>query len=344
MKRYIGIDVHGKSCTCVVLNARGKQVLEQKLETNGAALTGFMKSQPGELHVCLEESEWSEWLAEILTPLTAQVFVYQPVWRPGTKNDRIDARYLAELLRSGKAGCPVYKPPRRWSRLRELVRVDTKMTRDVVRTKQRLRGLFRRRGVSCRAEEIYDPRRRGPRIRKLPASLHTSAELLARQLDAIEALRLDSERAMLEEARHFAISKILRTVPGIGPKRAAELVAIVVTPHRFRTKRQFWSYCGLAIVTRTSSDWVRTDAGWQRAPVLQTRGLNKACNRPLKALFKGAATTVLEHSGPNPFREKYERLLEAGTRPNLAKLTIARTLAATVLAMWKTETRYRPMS
>ncbi len=26
-----------------------------------------------------------------------------------------------------------------------------------------------------------------------------------------------------------------------------------MTPHRFRTKRQFWSYCGLGIVTRSSS-------------------------------------------------------------------------------------------
>lgn len=82
---------------------------------------------------------------------------------------------------------------------------------------------------------------------------------------------------------------------------------------------------------------------WQRAAVVQTRGLNRACNHQLKALFKSAATTVIRHAGPNPFQEKYEQLLAAGTRLNLAKLTIARTIAATVLAMWKTETDYQPV-
>jgi hypothetical protein len=37
----------------------------------------------------------------------------------------------------------------------------------------------------------------------------------------------------------------------MGPIRVAQLVSIVVTPHRFRTKRQFWSYCGLSIVMRS---------------------------------------------------------------------------------------------
>src|SRR5436309_7109692 len=31
--------------------------------------------------------------------------------------------------------------------------------------------------------------------------------------------------------------------------------ATVDTPHRFRTKRQFWSYSGLAVVTHMSSEY-----------------------------------------------------------------------------------------
>jgi hypothetical protein len=86
----------------------------------------------------------------------------------------------------------------------------------------------------------------------------------------------------------------LETAPGIGPIRAARLVPIVVTPHRFRTKRQFWSYCGLGIVTRSSSDWVQAaDRGWIRARVPQTRGLSRQFNHVLKDIFKGAATLVI---------------------------------------------------
>lgn len=78
-----------------------------------------------------------------------------------------------------------------------------------------------------------------------------------------------------------------------------------------------------------------------RVPVIQTRGLNRACNRDLKDLFKGAAQTALRGKPRNPLREAFERMVEAGTKPNLARLTIARKIAAVVLAMWKTESEYR---
>lgn len=38
----------------------------------------------------------------------------------------------------------------------------------------------------------------------------------------------------------------------------------------------------------------------------------------------------------------YDALLQTGTRPNLAKLTIARQIAGIVLAMWKAQERYKP--
>jgi transposase len=78
--------------------------------------------------------------------------------------------------------------------------------------------------------------------------------------------------------------------------------------------------------------------------VIQTRGLNKACNRQLKGLFVGAARTALRCRRPNPLLEAYERIVESGTKPNLAQLTIARKIAAVVLAMWKTESEYRIMN
>ncbi len=118
-----------------------------------------------------------------------------------------------------------------------------------------------------------------------------------------------------------------------------------MTPHRFRTKRLFWSYCGLGVVTRSTSDWVRQKNGqWVRSAVYQTRGLNPACNRQLKGIFVSAARTALRCRRPNPLLDAYERMVEAGTKPNLARLTIARKIAAVVLAMWKTESEYRIMS
>ncbi len=133
----------------------------------------------------------------------------------------------------------------------------------------------------------------------------------------------------------------MQTAPGLGPIRTAQLVPIVVTPHRFRTRRQFWSYCGLGIVTRSSSDWVKpADGQWIRARVPQTRGLSRQYNHVLKYLFKGAATSVITQRNQDPIYGRYERLLDGGTKPTLAKLSLARRIAATVLRMWKDEEEY----
>ena len=73
--------------------------------------------------------------------------------------------------------------------------------------------------------------------------------------------------------------------------RTAQILPVVVTPFRFANRRVFWSYCALGIVMRSSSDWERgRDGQWIKAPVQQTRGLNRNFNRVLKAVFKGADT------------------------------------------------------
>ncbi len=73
------------------------------------ALIGYLGQIPGQLHVCLEESEWSGWLYEILEPHVAEVVVEHARWRAGSKTDAIDARDLAHRLRTGQIEIEVYK-------------------------------------------------------------------------------------------------------------------------------------------------------------------------------------------------------------------------------------------
>ena len=77
-----------------------------------------------------------------------------------------------------------------------------------------------------------------------------------------------------------------------------------------------------------------------RAEVQQTRGLSRKRQPVLKAIFKGAATTVLTQLLDHPLHADYQRRLQAGMKPNLAKLTLARRIAAIVLSMWKHEEVY----
>jgi len=181
-------------------------------------------------------------------------------------------------------------------------------------------------------------------IAKLPPKSQPVAQLLAEQYDAVEKLRADGEKQMKSEARQHPVTKRLETIPGIGPIRAAQLVPIVVSPHRLRTKRQLWKYAGLAIMTRSSSDWVKgKDGSWCRQDVQQTRGLNRNFNATLKSIFKGAATTVIGRADAVcPIYQHYRSMIDNKTKPNLAKLTIARQSAAITLAVWKKEDVYAP--
>jgi hypothetical protein len=68
-----------------------------------------------------------------------------------------------------------------------------------------------------------------------------------------------------------------------------------------------------------------------RTQVQQTRGLNLQHSSSLRTIFKGAAMTVVMRLHTDPLYEHYTQLTSAGTKLNLAQLTIARRIAAIVL-------------
>jgi len=104
MERFIGLDVHAASTTCAVIDARGKRVRVDVVETNGQALIEFLKLQPGTLRLCMEEGTQALWLAEILTPHVAQLAVVRVTESRGPKDDERYALALAEQMRTGVAG------------------------------------------------------------------------------------------------------------------------------------------------------------------------------------------------------------------------------------------------
>jgi transposase len=313
MERYIGMDVHAASCTLAVISEKGRKLRDFPVETNGRALVEAIRMIAGHKHLVMEEGLQSAWLYETLNPHVDELVVAGITQSRGHKSDKGDAYGLAEKLRVGNLEKSVFKAPRQFTRLRELSRIHMTLVGDVVRAQSRIKSLYRSRGILVSGVNVYGIRYRQQWQKRLCSSAQTRAARLYDQLDFLLEQKKQAEIDLLREARKHPIVRILETAPGFGPIRAARLVPIVVTPHRFRTKRQFWSYCGLGIVTRSSSDWVQTaDGGWIRARVPQTRGLSRQHNRVLKSLFKGAATTVITQLRKDPIHARYERLLNGG--------------------------------
>jgi hypothetical protein len=81
---------------------------------------------------------------------------------------------------------------------------------------------------------------------------------------------------------------------------------------------------------RTSNRWT---------PAL--RGLNVNHNHDLKNLFKSAATQA-GTCEDDPLGEFYQNLLAKGMQPQMARLILARKIAAIALKIWKKGERFDP--
>jgi transposase len=341
--QYIGMDVHKDSTSAAVRDARGKLVMEATLRTDAGMLVDFLHGVRGPLHLTFEEGTYSAWLSTLLSPHVERLIVCNPrqnaLLKQGNKNDRIDAKKLAELLRLGSL-TPVYHGSPQLRTLKELAASYETLVSDGTRVMNRLKALYRGRGIRCAGTQVYSPRHRARWLEQLAEpGARQRAKLLYQELDLLLVLRPQARRALLAASRQHAAQKILRTIPGLGPVRLALLLAHLQTPHRFRNKRHLWGYGGLGLLLRGSAQY-RLEQGELvvSSKGMMVRGLNPNHNARLKAIFKGAALNACQR--PGPLRQAYERCLREGMKEHLARLTIARKIATLVLTLWKRGERF----
>jgi len=340
--KYIGMDVHTESISIAVRNSVGKVVMEAVIETKASTVLQFLDGLRGDLRVTFEEGTWATWLYDLLKPHVTEVLVCntrKDAARQGSKSDWIDARKLAEQLYMNNIKS-VYRGEHGLRTMKELARSYLTTTKDLTRIMNRLKALYRSWAIRCAGVEVYAPRYRAEWLAKInEAGVRRRAEHSYQQLDVLRLLRQEVRRDLLVEAKKHKAWKLLRQIPGIGPIRAATLIAVMQTPHRFRTKRQLWNYSGLGLETHDSAQYHAAEGQLQRSNRPATvRGLNKDHNHDLKDIFKGAATRVSSSRGP--LRDFYENLLGKGRKPTMARLTLARKIAAITLVVWKKEVRF----
>jgi len=157
--------------------------------------------------------------------------------KEGSKNDKVDAQKLSDLLRTGMLR-PVYHGENGLRTLRELARTYQTLSKDLNRVMNRIKALYRGWGIACAGTQVYAPRYREEWLPKIEhAGVRRRAELLYEQLDGLQALRRNVRPELLAESRKHKATKLLRQIPCIGPIRAARLIALIQTQHRFRSKR-----------------------------------------------------------------------------------------------------------
>ena len=344
-EKYIGMDVHQATISAAVMDAQGKLLMECLLETKAATILEFIQGLRGTLWLTFEEGTSAAWLHDLLKPHVSRLIVCDPrkvaLLQEGNKNDRNDARKLAESLRSNQLKS-VYHGEHGLRTLKELGRSYVTVTQDVTRVMNRIKALYRSWAIPCRGSSVYAIRHRSEWLAKIAEpGVRVRAEHLYQQLDHLQPLRLEARRQLLQESHKHGAVKRLRQIPSIGPIRAALLVALLQTPHRFRTKRQLWAYSGFAVETHDSGQYrsVRGKLEGNRERIT-VRGLNDNHNKDLKNLFKSAAISA--STRPGPLRDFYLARVEKGMRPTMARLTLARKIASVTLTLWKKGVNFDP--
>lgn len=150
---------------------------------------------------------------------------------------------------------------------------------------------------------------------------------LAAELDRLHTRR-DQLAADLEEAfLAHPLGPVLVTLPGVGPRTGAKILAEVGDGSRFATGSQLAAYAGLAPVTRQSGSSIRGEAQSRRG------------NHRLKNAMFLAAFASIRSPASKAF---YDRKRAEGKRHNAAVICLARRRCDVILAMLKTRTAYQP--
>jgi hypothetical protein len=143
--KYIGLDVHQATISAMVLDSACKLRMESILETKAATILQSVHGLRGSLHGTCEEGTCAAWLHDLLKPHVTKVLVCDPrknaLLKSGNKNDRIDARKLTDLLRSGLLSA-VYHGESGVRTLKELARSYLAVTQNLTRVMNRLKALY----------------------------------------------------------------------------------------------------------------------------------------------------------------------------------------------------------
>ncbi len=333
---YIGMDCHISNLAFAVVNENGRLVKACSVATSVNNFMEFVRRVNPPRAIYMEEGTLAAWAMEVCVRFGEKLVITNPkenhwIGSSGQKNDPLDALKLAQLARGGYIK-EIHHPVGQRRRFKELMEAYHDTVRSTTRIKNKIKGKFRQNGIQCTGATVYSETYREEWKEKLPqqATLLLILDGLWRQLEQSEQTESELLAAAKVQAKAYPEIKHFRALPGIGFIHAATISSILETPHRFANKRKIWMYAGLGLMQRSSAGKLRSEK------------LTTDYNRLLKYTIKQAVQAAIR-TEDNPFRRKYlDMTLLHGVAPNLARLTIARAMLATMWAMWKKGEKYDP--
>jgi transposase len=332
--KIIALDVHCEFCHGGAIDSLGKELAEFKAPTTIPALVEQIEKIARPRKLVIEEGPLADWLSRGLSPHVDEMIVCDPhrnalIAKEGDKSDPIDWRKLAQLCRGG-----FVKPVHHAATLeRSVLRQHVQLYHERVsrRVSEGHKIIWRARGfgVMVRHKDLTDPERRKKLMEDLPANATVQADIkvMLEGFDLISRQVKSLRSGLVELSKNEPMIRRFCQVKGIKHVRAATFLAVIDTPFRFATRQKLWKYMGIGLEIRQSG------SGRPRLTV------PRRCNRILKSVMLGAAKSAIA-SGSNVFADQYQRWIDDGCSPRIAKRNVARSQATVMWGMWKSDSDF----
>jgi transposase len=331
-KFYCGIDLHARTMYVCILNQAGDILLHRDMQASPEPFLQAIAPYREDIVVAVECIFTWYWLADLCAqhglPFVLGHALYMKAIHGGkAKNDRIDARKIAVLLRGGMLPqAYVYPAERRATR--DLLR----RRMHFMRTRAELLTHVQPTNSQYNLPEIgkklaYKTNRTGVTERFPDPAVQKSIEVDLTLVGHYDHLLRDVELSVLKTAKQHDANTLylLRTVPGIGEILSLVLRYEIHDIQRFPRVQDFVSYCRLVTCAKESAGKYYGTSG------------AKIGNAYLKWAFSEAAVLFLR---TNPAGQKYLARLEKKHGKGKALTVLAHPLARAVYHMLKRGTAF----
>ena len=248
--QIVGMDLHRRRSVLVRMAEDGHKLSTVRIANSPARLAAEIKRAGLHPKVVLEACYGWYWAADTLTAAGAEVHLAHPLGvkefsHRRVKNDELDARDLADLLRMGRLA-EAWIAPAEIRELREITRYRGKLVQLRTSCKDQVHGVLAKLGIEVTCSDIFGAW--GTQwLDELPlpqpyswkvASLRQLTGWLSAEITVLEQVTAD----LL--AGHDAY-RAVQQLPGIGPVLAAVIVAEIGDITRFRHPARLCSWAGL---------------------------------------------------------------------------------------------------
>jgi len=268
-----------------------------------------------------------------LKPFAAELQIGHPAMMKAIgaskkKNDKIDARKTADLLRCNLLP-ECYVAPAEMRELRRLLRYRNVVVAQAVRIKNKMSGLLMEVGAEYNKRQLHGKKYFTEllgNVEEVPESVKDLLRLSQGALEVFEATQRQLLNRLQKEPQLVERLAVLKSIRGVGEVTALTWALEICDPQRFRSIADAVSYCGLTSALDCSAD------KQHRGPVSKQR------NGHLQTVLIEAAKLAPRW---NPrLAAVHDRELERGNR-NRATLAVARKLVAYLLAVDKSGQPFR---